>query len=249
MWSSSPKLNRSGLLSLYDPLGPHPTRPITYGLITNPLKMRKDKDSPKEKDWLMLRLVRNLSNVSCEFRQALGRIFWQNISLQALNGQQDELLGFLETRPAVCPNIKKLCCAIDYRNFRFCHTARNVFERMPSLLKLESLVLVLDLNESDVIDLVAGGEPLKYFGVVRSIHVTREFLLHLNVQSSLSKTIESLRSGNSRAESDRLEKLSIEIQPQVREALLPNSLRAKDLNFMTDEEKYLQTRKGLVEKI
>jgi hypothetical protein len=90
---------------------PHPNRTNRYHMSAEPKMARKSGlFRCLTKDWSMLELIRNLSNVSVQFRKEFGDVFWRRtkITMSDFGPDKDLLSGFLEERPAVPGGIRHL---------------------------------------------------------------------------------------------------------------------------------------------
>jgi len=88
-----------------------------YKLDAHPLMSFKEGFS-LDKDWSMIELIQNLSQVSYQFRQELGRVFWTRVHMK-LNWKLPpiEMVPFLAGRGAVHKGIKSLTLRIGMLYF------------------------------------------------------------------------------------------------------------------------------------
>ena len=96
---------------------PHPNRTNLYDMSANPKMASKSGLSCCfTEDRSMYELIRNLSNVSVQFRKEFGNVFWRrtNIRMSDFDPDNDILSGFIEERPAVLGGIRHLAFTLDF---------------------------------------------------------------------------------------------------------------------------------------
>ncbi|KAH8764463.1 hypothetical protein BGZ57DRAFT_930937 [Hyaloscypha finlandica] len=227
---------------------PHPNRTNLYHMSTKPRLAWKKCGlfCFFTKDWSMFELIRNLSNVSAQFRQEFGDVFWRRtkIIMSVFDPNNDILSGFLEERPAVPGGIRHLEFALDFTghiiDLKVKEDQRRflIFLRTISTLSnLEQLSVSIYTEENQLCEFESESETRKQLEACRVLPVKEEFDLWLCIDASDSGRFDSSEEMNKYTED-----LEAKWCPKIRELMLPNTLRAPEK--LTETEKYLQSRPG-----
>ncbi|CZR50168.1 uncharacterized protein PAC_00040 [Phialocephala subalpina] len=117
------------------------------------------------RDWSMIKLVRDLSNVSVQLRQELGSVIWANTKIMfpahKYGGWRSlEPLAFLFERPAIHSGIKSLhlnlpCSDRDEDGISHFKVACHYF---PTILKLTHLQIMINGDIGDVEEVISGSD-------------------------------------------------------------------------------------------
>ncbi|KAF8866959.1 hypothetical protein BDZ45DRAFT_719956 [Acephala macrosclerotiorum] len=217
----------------------HPSREGDYELCLRPMrKLQKGtKDSEwgtqRRRDWLYLEWLRQVSNVSTEFRKELGDVFWARTAISYHNRlDYFSLPQILKQRPAVISGIKYLDVALTIWD-QTPTFPKSMFPDFATMCKEWSSTLKLDKIHWRV--LVANKafrewentkiEPLR---AARSLNVTQDF----NMAVVLCII--------GRDPTEQEEALRVQILKTLTEMMMPDTLRPKHAESEMDI--YLQSR-------
>ncbi|KAL2065166.1 hypothetical protein VTL71DRAFT_4307 [Oculimacula yallundae] len=171
----------------------HPERSSSYVIEATVLRFRQD---PKriDIDWLMIDLVRHLSNVSTQFRYELGSVVWRNIHLESdeshdgsdHTGARGSLLNLLEERPAIHQNIKSIHIKLNCRHqgyYNLAHIAK-LCQYPRTNVELTTFQLELLAEKEDLEVLILGRGPLSDLLSIRDLKISSEFKFRAYVDHS-----------------------------------------------------------------
>lgn len=226
---------------------PHPNRTKLYHMSAKPKMARKSGLFwCLTKDWSMLELIRNLSNVSVQFRKEFGEVFWRRtkITMRNFDPDPDLLSGFLEERPAVPGGVRHFEFTLDFRDNiidlnvkedqrRFLDYLRTI----STLSNLEKLSVIIWTEDNQLREFESKSETWKQLEACRTLLVKENFDLTLYISAS---DIDAFDNPDER--DNYTEDLEVKWCPKIREFMLPNTLRAPEK--LTETEKYLQSRPG-----
>jgi hypothetical protein len=180
----------------------------------------------------------SLSQVSHQVRKEIGAAFWKDISVD-IDHWEYLFLDFLEDRPAVAANIKKLCMAwackndptdLDSRIVDFCNyiSTRLVLDEMTFVLRTSPLVARQIIAGEENIEWVRAFKRMN----IKTLHVKLFFIEDENwVNDDEDHFMED--------DDERHERLMNEMAPLIAQVLRPPVPRAVEI---TDAEFYLETR-------
>jgi len=205
---------------------PHPSRPSYYNMeLTPKLAMRPDEFSSR-KDWSMIALVRNISNISTQFRKEFAHVFWgrTRILLQdsELYHNLPLLPKFIRERPAICSGIRELRVFLssiavstfynDEEEKRFLELCKAI-SALPSLEFLNIAIMMFD---DQVNSLKPGSRMHRCFKTIRSLPVKKKFALTLDFDDLWVDLDEDRR---------YLAELQEKWTRKIKKIMLPNTLR------------------------
>lgn len=202
----------------------HPARSNQY--ITNTINFTKQQPHPGTpgRDWHMIKLVRDLSNISCQFRQELGEIMWQNTRMDFINGIfSGKPMAFLIDRPAIHKGIKSLAFDIGIINdtAEDINTLKQFCRYVAAVLELTHLEIRLQATYTELTAVARGEWP--GIELVRSLSVTKSFVARCPFYID-----------------------NEDLSPKIQAILMPNSLRSpkpkQDLPSTDEKTVYLQSR-------
>ncbi|KAF8860780.1 hypothetical protein BDZ45DRAFT_724297 [Acephala macrosclerotiorum] len=134
------------------------------------------------KDWTMIKLVRDLSNVNTQFRQELGEVFWAHINITLSYGgfgnwNSWEPLAFFSDSPAICKGIKSLALSLKLwiTNPHGVVHFKLLCKYLTAPLELIHLRLRVEGNDYYLAKMGRGGGPYKGIEVLRLMNVTKSF--------------------------------------------------------------------------
>jgi hypothetical protein len=155
------------------------------------ISIYKENYGPNVLDLPMIDLLRNLSNVSTNFREEFGSIFWANIWLRLWSGTLEErtLQCFLKERPAIHKRIGRLEVPVELwlHNELDAQTLNNIkseINYLPKSLEIRHFVLEVFIKEEELPDLAAGTGVWKLFKAIQRVKVTVAFDLILTVMAN-----------------------------------------------------------------
>ena len=225
-------------------LAQHPARSGNYVIEASP-KLKLDTREHHwaywtyNDDWLMLKLLRDLSNVSCVFRQEVGRTLWMNASVHFSYDDAGDSMAivenFLMDRPFAVAGIKELTIWIDPHLFPD-GCFRTMCMTVSKHLKLDSLTIYMEMDEDDLPPEEEVQEAFGNLSALRSITVSKEFRLELE--------LDQYRNAGPNFKDEEYEQFRINLMERwkiiLRELALPDTLRVTKPE--TEEEKYLRSR-------
>jgi hypothetical protein len=203
---------------------PHPHRSRRYNMNCTPII---HTGSP-ERDWSMLRLMRDLSNVNRQTRYELGKMFWTRTRLHC-----EELLdltlvnAFLLDRPAVISGIKELKLRVN-AEYGWDRVDMEVYSHLAKTLQLDTLKVELYIQEELFRQLALGDVgPLLLF---RCFKVAKKFEV---LDACIFPTdYDQFKDWD---EQDKYsEKLERELLPTIQGFLMPDSLRGEESSESLD---------------
>ncbi|XMA19369.1 hypothetical protein WAI453_012160 [Rhynchosporium graminicola] len=220
---------------------PHPERSYPYRCNAQVEMLRLDP-SRIDTDWLMIEHVRQLSNVSTQFRHELGSVIWTSIHLEIdgsdYSATSQSFFAFLKERPAIHRSIKsihiKLNC-IDQGYYNLAHISRWC-EYLNGKVELASLSIDLIAERKDLEHLVLGGGPLSHLLSVRNLTVTSEFKLMAYVCETKLTRVGALYEENRTDYVHYLMGLQRRFREPIRQVLMPNTIRQSRLATKNMEE-------------
>jgi hypothetical protein len=221
---------------------PHPDREGHYYVKVEPtLALGPNQFSPY-KDWSMITLIRNVSNVSTHFRKEFADVFWGRTKILLEDDETYNSLlllpDFLAHRPSVCNGIRELDVFLplyvitlnddeeEQRFLEFCQ----VVAGLPQLEVLRIRMCIWD-DMGD--DLEPGTRMHRCFKAMRTIPVKKDFKIMLVVKSTRVWD-------DADQHKKYIERLECEWARKIAKLALPNTLRAsKDKSAWG---KYLHSR-------
>jgi hypothetical protein len=226
---------------------PHPNRTNLYHMSAKPkMAMKSGLFCCFKKDWSMFELIRNLSNVSVQFRKEFGDVFWRRTKITMGDDGLDKglLSGFLEERPAVLGGIRHLVFTLDFTGHNIDLKVKedqrrflNFLRTISTLSNLEKLSVTIWTKDNQLCEFESESETRKQLEACRTLPVKEKFDLWLGICAPDFDAIDSPEeSDNYTAD------LEATWCPKIREFMLPNTLRAPEK--LTETEKYLQSRPG-----
>lgn len=134
------------------------------------------------RDWSMIKLVRDLSNLSVQFRQEVGNIIWANTKInfpiERYGGWSSlEPLAFLFERPAMHKGIKSLQLNIPRGNIygdEISHF-KVTCQYLSTILELTHLRIMINGDISDVKEMTRGSDKYSGIEITRLIKVKKSF--------------------------------------------------------------------------
>lgn len=182
-------------------------------------------------DWSMIQLLRNVSNVSPHARHEFGKELWKRTSIDCASEElysPSVLHTSLGDGPEAVNGIKclELIVSSEYQsagddNFELDFTVTKTFHDIAKSLKLEKLILQLDLTELLYRKLAAGKLP--WVSIFRTFNVARSF----EVKTLIFTSGEEADYDSYYGEDDYREEIVAELGQQVEDFLMPNTLRNK----------------------
>lgn len=169
----------------------HPDRMGTYELMLN----SENKDiwayrGVQSADWPMIRLARDLSNVSPRFRQELGEFLWKRTELivDFEHDHESDVLApmtfFLE-RPLIIKGIKTLSIPlhsaqfVDERGLALGTPFKTFCQYVCDVMELEHLRLDISVSSDEVEDLANRRGIFEGLEIIRQVKVSKSFKIEL----------------------------------------------------------------------
>jgi hypothetical protein len=195
------------------------------------------------KDWTMIELIRDLSNVSTNFRKEFGDVFWARTHIIIVDAFNNGLFPrFLEERPSVRRGIRQLTFDLKLNDFKFDndhdynHEAQQYFlefcQSVSTLPNLQELYVTLEIHEDEFHKVESGTQTRNCLEAVRNLPVTKWFNLNIEI-------VDAYDESESDAD-ERHEDWEEEWPPKIREMMLPITLRSS--KNQTETEKYIRSR-------
>jgi hypothetical protein len=216
---------------------PHPGRKYQYEIYGVPRKHIRPGEEGPDQDWLMIDLVRNLSNVSTQFREELGTVFWASTSISARFTCGKPLLHFFKEQPAIHQGIKSLFLEFDFWEAltKFDGTAlQSLCNYLSSILNLQHLDIDITVYDTDLPRLASGKGRYKALNALRTLKVSKSFEIELCIMCNESF------GDDEDARYEHTSKLEDKHMPALRDLMMPDTLRPAPPK--TEKEIYLHSR-------
>lgn len=155
---------------------PHPLRTGRYKMSCSPHL----HEGCLTKDWSMIRLARNMSNVCRNIRKEFSMAFWSRVEIVCPEeGDFLNLPDVLNDRPMACRGIK--CLNFDV-NLKYCDKEEldRFFDIITEKLDLESLTLNLTVEDRELKDMIDSQGNCLWLQKVKLVKVVSNFELNLN---------------------------------------------------------------------
>jgi hypothetical protein len=193
------------------------------------------------RDWLMLDLARNLSNVSTRFSQELGAVFWASTSIRTEFISRQSLVHFLKERPAIHQGVKVLFIGFNFwEDSDLNDTAlKSLCEYLSSTLTLQHLGIDIAIDEPDLPFLASGTGGFESLRALQILNVSRSFEIRLCIMCPDRDFGDDIYEAED-AEIEYCSKLEEMHMPALRDLMMPYTLRPAEPK--TDKEKYLLFR-------
>ncbi|EPE26142.1 hypothetical protein GLAREA_02054 [Glarea lozoyensis ATCC 20868] len=228
-----------------------PARSSLYDMRCYP-QTGDDNDYPSEaeaRDRGYLEWLRQVSNLSCVFRQEFAEVFWCRTRLAFYRTVNDLsiLRGFIQDRPAISAGIKYLRLTIGasfglgipegVRLDR--RTLGSECKAISSLLSLETLHIHIHVDEEDLGSLSQAAGRFEALKGFQEFHTNQTFIVTLWIHLKRRKWRDPKLQGTFLDVEIYHASLAKIYEPKLRELLLPHSLRNKRL---CDKDIYLNAR-------
>jgi hypothetical protein len=216
----------------------HPNRKYPYEVTTYPPNYWHPD--------CILPLIRDLSNVSTQFRAELGKVFWSSVRICCPNKYSAMALKpFLLDRPATHKGIKRLSVEIveveeGESDGKYLLPAYKCIA--DSKFELEVLELRLAIHENILLELLKGRGQAAWLEVFRNICVTKTLDLKIEWHSDYEDYYTE-NTPDWEVEMKMRQEWIKELGNLLYEVLQPISLRPVPIT--TDQEKYLRDRAAL----
>jgi hypothetical protein len=216
---------------------PHPGRKDQYEIDGVPRKDNWPHLAGPSKDWLMIDLVRNLSNVSTQFRQELCAVFWASTSISTRFTSGQPLLHFFKERPAVHQSVKSLYLEFDFweglKDFDGA-ALKALCDYLSSILNLQHLDIDITVYDTDLPRLASGKGRYEDLKALRTLKVSKSFEIELRI------LCDKPFGDDEDARNEHTSELEEKHMPALRDLIMPDTLR--QVPSKTEEEKYLRSR-------
>jgi hypothetical protein len=215
-------------------------------------------DTEEGKQWLddggsdhsHLEFVRELSNVSTNFRKELGDEQFSRIKLTFYPDHELEWLrGFLEDRPAMHVGIKTLWLSISHQWSINTGQFDRLCNDISKHLNLEDFTIRLDIPEEDLEQFIRAEGLYAHVTNLRKLRVTRTFEVEVRFISAAHWTYREnnyTREGGFGKHHERKaraeERLWKKYKDVVQDLVLPDILRFHPAPPQSDVERYLSSR-------
>ncbi|KAE9381873.1 hypothetical protein N431DRAFT_458428 [Stipitochalara longipes BDJ] len=227
---------------------PHPYRARFYGMSIRPVMAADFHKFGDAKDWSIIELIRNVSNVSTHFRKDFGDVFWERTKItfdeMYFDPENNIHSWFFEDRPSICSGVRSLDIDVQFDWFNIdSDLERQQFlqftQTISRLPHLENLRLLLCMPDTELCKLKAGIPMRTCLETFRKLPAIKKFNLWVYIHVSyFSKSVESEKVESEKVESEK--QLEEKWTPITREIMLPNTLQAA--KTMSETERYLRSR-------
>jgi hypothetical protein len=185
----------------------------------------------------MIDLVRNLSNVSTQFREELGTVFWASTSISAGFTPGKPLFHFFKERPAIHQGVKSLVLEFNFWDTlpEVGGTAlQSLCDYPSSILNLQHLDIDITVYDIDLPNLASGRGRYKDLKALRALKVSKSFEIELCIMC-----VQSFGDDED-ARYEHTSKLEDKHMPALRDLIMPDTLRPAPPK--TEKEIYLHSR-------
>ncbi|KAH7400062.1 hypothetical protein BKA64DRAFT_642214 [Cadophora sp. MPI-SDFR-AT-0126] len=224
----------------------HPHRSYDHD-ITAQMSRPWSKASGPRDDWPMLKFMRNLSNVSVQFRHELAHVVFAKVALiiDFKSFISEGLSRFIADRPRIQPNIRSLTLQVDFWGRpvgpKTLSKFKNSIQKLRDIEGFHIPVLRLSIRlwDINVKRLFSKDKFLNDFAPVRRLPVTESFepILELGPWTVVEDKAARIK---------RFDELNRKYLPALQAALRPDSLR--EPLEQTKEAKYLRERELMLSK-
>lgn len=221
----------------------HPGRSSRYKLTVNPYIGTQHR-------YQLVEWIRQASNVSVLFRKELGDVLWTRTELSTNGGPSDmwQLVHILTERPAIRKGIKSLVIELDFLHempWKEAAAFETWCDCLSRNLRLERLHVWFKIREEDINRFSSGEGPFAPLVGFRKLHVSESFSMawSINTEGVPHSFNEPYDYEYDEKDEDAriryIDALRAQWKPILREVLLPDTLRRKELS---EQEMYMKFR-------